>query len=374
MVGSTVWWSSSSHPACDGLVLYLHALPLLNMQTLGHYAFTSPITFQNSLVWVTRRNITLRLSQNLDSIWQSPHLSVYKRLKPEILCVLRSSHNASHKESMGLFFVSKWCSFRDVLGVPVFSTWSNFQGLTFFHAHRDYVAPQQEPIIKVDTNDVRLPGLTRNCLLPWRLQEKCKFCPTPWVGCPTSIPLTSMLSYYSSALLFCSALSHFPPISPWTAFCGYGAIPVAWTSMGVKIHHHMTAVSVVVPLQTVASLIASSPGVSPVSNCHGQTLHIHLYPPTSYSQTKPHFFPCPRLTFPSEPFHQFIRQDTKWIPALGKHPIMKAQQGARLSGHSNAQDPAPASIWQKTKRQLLTWLLQLLWLPGRQSSNGSAAF
>ena len=218
MVGSMVWWSSSSHPACDGLVLYLHVLPLPNVQTLGHYAFTSPITFQNSLVWVTRRNITLHLSQNLDSIWQSPHLSAYKRLKPEILCVLRSSHNASCEESMGLFFIGEQCSFRDVLGAPVFSTWWNFWGLTFFHAHRDYVAPRQEPIIKVDMNDVRLPSLTRNCLLPWRLQEKHKFCPAPWVGCPTSIPFTSTLSYYGSALLFCSTLSHFLQYHPKQPF------------------------------------------------------------------------------------------------------------------------------------------------------------
>ena len=109
--------------------------------------------------------------------------------------------------------------------------------------------------------------------------------------------------------VFCSTLSHFPPISPWTAFHGYGANPVAWTSAGMKICHCMTAVSVVVPLWTVTSLIASSPGVSPMSTCHDQTLHIRLYPPTSYSPTKCCFFPCPRLAFTSKPFHEYIRQD-----------------------------------------------------------------
>ena len=212
MVGGTVWWYSSSHPACNGLVLHLHMLPSPNVQTLGHYAFTSPITFQKSLMWVTRQNITLCLSQNLDSIWQSPHLSVYKRLKPKILHMLRSSCNASCKESMGLFFVGKWCGFRDFLGVPVFSAWWNFWGLTFFHAHRDYVAPQKEPIVKVDTNNVRLPSLTRNCSLPQRLQEKHKFCPHSQVGHPTSIPFTLMLSYYSSALYF---------VVPWATFLQY---------------------------------------------------------------------------------------------------------------------------------------------------------
>ena len=212
MVSGTVWWYSSSCPAYDGLVLHLHVLPSLNVQTLGHYAFTSPITFQNSLVWVTRQNITLCLSQNLDSIWQSPHLSAYKRLKPKILHMLRSSCNASCEESMGLFFVGKWCGFRDFLGAPVFSAWWNFRGLTFFHAHRDYVAPWKEPIVKVDTNNVRLPSLTRNCSLPQRLQEKYKFCPHSQVGRPTSIPFTSMLSYYSSALYF---------VAPWATFLQY---------------------------------------------------------------------------------------------------------------------------------------------------------
>ena len=193
-------------------MIFLQSPTLPNVQTLGHYAFTSPITFQNSLMWVTRWNITLCLSQNLDSIWQSPHLLAYKRLKPKILHVLRSSHNASHKESMGLFFVGERCSFRDFLGVPVFSAWWNFQGLTFFHAHRDYVAPWWEPIVKVDTNDVRFPGLTRNRSLPWRLQEKCKFCSRSWVGHPTSIPFTSTLSYYGSALYF---------VAPWATFLQY---------------------------------------------------------------------------------------------------------------------------------------------------------
>ena len=111
--------------------------------------------------------------------------------------------------------------------------------------------------------------------------------------------------------------------------------------------------------------------------------HVHLsWPNPSYSSIPSHFIfpnkvsflPLPQTHLHFQTFPQIYQARCQWISALGKHFIVKAQQGARLSGQSNAQDPAPASIWQKTKRQSLMLLLQMLWLPGRQNSNGSLLF
>ena len=97
--------------------------------------------------------------------------------------------------------------------------------------------------------------------------------------------------------------------------------------------------------------------------------HVHLsWPNPSYLSIPSHFIfpnkalflPLPQTCLHFQTFPQIYQARHQWISALGKHFIVKAQQGARLSSQSNAQDPAPASIWWKTKRQSLTLLLQML--------------